>query len=696
MKKMKSIVSVALVFLIMASWFPVNSFATELTVQSTVNSDISEEQTNLNETASISEENSAESGLQIDSPEESLLTTLEAQPEPEYDESIENQIVVIYKNANESVETLDLQSGEVVAGESVSDWVDVIELKDEETAEQAIELLSQNPNVLSVEKNAVIQASSLPNDPYILDGSAWQFEKIGADKIWEDLNSADEIVVAVIDTGLNTSHPDLAGRITSGYDYVEGSSAVTDLSGHGTMVSGCVAASVNNGIGVSGSAVSANVKIAPYRTGGQYVGDKTLYISHIVAAIMAAADRSDVSVINMSFGTDTSYPTIQSSVAYAVSKGKVLVASAGNGGASANAGSYIYPASFDGVISVAATDSSDGHPSFSQYNDKVDISAPGSSVYTTTRNGLYGTATGTSFSAPIVAGAAALLMSLDETMTATDVETVLKETALDLGTVGKDNYFGYGRIQLDQAVAAVTSEKPLSGISLSQTSMTLLAGNSKGLELAYSPVNTTDNKTVSWTSSDEAVASVDTDGKVTAISAGTATITATVGSFSASCMVTVKQDLLEIGVTYQTHVQNEGWQDWVADGALSGTTGKSLRLEGIHITVDDNGADLGVSYKTHVENYGWMNWAADGALSGTTGQSLRLEGIQIELTGADADLYDIYYQVHAQNIGWLDWAKNGESSGTAGYGYRLEGIKIVVVPVGDPAPGATARPFIEK
>jgi uncharacterized protein YjdB len=666
MKKMKSIVSGLLIFMILAGSFPLNTFAAELT------------------------------SLTSETDQSNILTTLETEAQPEYDESVDNQIVVIYKEANESVETLDLTTDEVVAGESVSDRVDVIELKDQAATDEAIAEISQNPNVLSVEKNGVIEASSLPSDPYILDGSAWQFEKIGADAIWEDVNSSQEIVVAVIDTGLNTSHPDLAGRITTGYDYMENTSAVTDLSGHGTMVSGCVAAAVNNDIGVSGSAVSANVKIAPYRTGGQYVGDKNLYISYIAAAIMAAADRSDVSVINMSFGTYSAYDSIANSVAYAVSKGKVLVASAGNEGASSNGGKYVYPASYDGVISVAATDSSDGHPSFSQYNDKVDLSAPGSSVYTTTRSGAYGTASGTSFAAPIVAGAAALLMSLDETLTASQVEDILKDTALDLGTAGKDNYFGYGRIQLDQAVEVVTGEKPLSGIGLSQTSMTLLAGNARSLTVTYSPVNTTENKTVDWSSSDPSIASVDENGNVTGISAGTATIFATVGSFTASCQVKVTDAITDIDISYQTHVQNVGWQSWVTDGAISGTTGQSLRLEGIHIAIDDNGADVGVRYKTHVQNMGWMDWAADGALSGTTGQSLRLEAIQIELTGDDADLYDVYYQVHAQNFGWLDWAKNGDSSGTAGYGCRLEGIKIVVVPKGDPAPGTTDNAFVEK
>lgn len=666
MKKLKSIVSSLLIFMILAGSFPLNTFAAELT------------------------------SLTSETDQSNILTTLETEAQPEYDESVDNQIVVIYKEANESVETLDLTTDEVVAGESVSDRVDVIELKDQAATDEAIAEISQNPNVLSVEKNGVIEASSLPSDPYILDGSAWQFEKIGADAIWEDVNSSQEIVVAVIDTGLNTSHPDLAGRITTGYDYMENTSAVTDLSGHGTMVSGCVAAAVNNDIGVSGSAVSANVKIAPYRTGGQYVGDKNLYISYIAAAIMAAADRSDVSVINMSFGTYSAYDSIANSVAYAVSKGKVLVASAGNEGASSNGGKYVYPASYDGVISVAATDSSDGHPSFSQYNDKVDLSAPGSSVYTTTRSGAYGTASGTSFAAPIVAGAAALLMSIDDSLTAGNVETLLKDTALDLGSPGKDNYFGYGRIQLDQAVAVVKSEKPLTGIALSQTSMSLLAGNTNGLSVVYSPVNTTESKTVSWSSSDPSIASVDSDGNVTGVSAGSATITATVGDFSSACTVNVVESLIDIGINYQTHVQNVGWQAWVSDGALSGTTGRGLRLEGIHIDIADNGADVGVQYKTHVENIGWMNWASDGALSGTTGQSLRLEAIQIELTGTDAGLYDVYYQVHAQNFGWLDWAKNGDSSGTAGFGCRLEGIKIVVVPKGDPAPGTTDNAFVKK
>lgn len=144
-------------------------------------------------------------------------------------------------------------------------------------------------------------------------------------------------------------------------------------------------------------------------------------------------------------------------------------------------------------------------------------------------------------------------------------------------------------------------------------------------------------------------------------------------------------------VSYCTHVQNVGWQNYVGDGEMSGTEGKSYRLEGIKIKLDAQGYDLGISYQTHIQNIGWeadtsAGWKASDAISGTEGISYRLEAIQIKLTGADAEKYDIYYQVHAQNMGWLGWAKNGESAGTAGFGYRLEGIRIVIVPVGSAVP----------
>ena len=147
-------------------------------------------------------------------------------------------------------------------------------------------------------------------------------------------------------------------------------------------------------------------------------------------------------------------------------------------------------------------------------------------------------------------------------------------------------------------------------------------------------------------------------------------------------------------ISYQTHVQDYGWQSWKSNGEVSGTVGQSKRLEGININLSNiNGS---IEYKTHVQDIGWQDWKSNGQMSGTSGQSKRLEAIQIKLSGEAANQYDVYYRVHAQDYGWLDWAKNGESAGTEGYSKRLEGIQIVLVKKGESAPGSTSRPFICK
>ena len=147
-------------------------------------------------------------------------------------------------------------------------------------------------------------------------------------------------------------------------------------------------------------------------------------------------------------------------------------------------------------------------------------------------------------------------------------------------------------------------------------------------------------------------------------------------------------------ISYQTHVQDYGWQSWKSNGEVSGTVGQSKRLEGISIKLSNiNGS---IEYKTHVQDIGWQDWKSNGQMSGTTGQSKRLEAIKVKLSGEAANQYDVYYRVHAQDYGWLDWAKNGESAGTAGYSYRLEGIQIVLVPKDGNAPGSTSKHYYNK
>lgn len=147
-------------------------------------------------------------------------------------------------------------------------------------------------------------------------------------------------------------------------------------------------------------------------------------------------------------------------------------------------------------------------------------------------------------------------------------------------------------------------------------------------------------------------------------------------------------------INYATHVQNEGWQSKVKDGKMSGTEGKSYRLEGIKI--ESGIAGVGVEYTTHVQDIGWQDYVKDGVMSGTSARSLRLEAIKIRLTGENAAKYDVYYRVHAQNVGWMGWASNDAESGTAGFGYRLEGIEIKIVEKGSPAPGSIVNPFLQN
>ncbi len=150
-------------------------------------------------------------------------------------------------------------------------------------------------------------------------------------------------------------------------------------------------------------------------------------------------------------------------------------------------------------------------------------------------------------------------------------------------------------------------------------------------------------------------------------------------------------------ISYMTHVQSLGWQDWRENGAESGTHGQSKRLEAVRICLDPvSSLSGGVEYRTHVQTYGWLDWVKDGAESGTMGQGKRMEAIQIRLTGDMAERYDIYYRVHCQTFDWTGWAKNGEPAGSEGYAKRLEAIQIRLIQKGGEAPGDTENAYREN
>jgi len=149
---------------------------------------------------------------------------------------------------------------------------------------------------------------------------------------------------------------------------------------------------------------------------------------------------------------------------------------------------------------------------------------------------------------------------------------------------------------------------------------------------------------------------------------------------------------------YSGHVQSIGNTSAVIGGQTLGTVGKSLRIEGIKISLDTSGNNVvsgGITYRTHVQNIGWQGWQSNGEYAGTTGQSLRVEAIQIKLTGDAVKYFDVYYRTQVQGYGWLGWAKNGQSSGTSNCSYRMEAIQIKLVAKTQAAPGSTANYYRE-
>ena len=158
--------------------------------------------------------------------------------------------------------------------------------------------------------------------------------------------------------------------------------------------------------------------------------------------------------------------------------------------------------------------------------------------------------------------------------------------------------------------------------------------------------------------------------------------------------VTVEPKEAVPDVSYKSHISGIGWEPtFTSNGSISGTTGQSRRLEALRVSLP-NSENLGIEYRSHVQNEGWQDWVSDGAISGTTGKGLQIEAVELMLTGDGASSYDLYYRVHASNFGWLGWTSNGSTAGTTGWSYAVEAIQIVIVKKGDAAPGDTAGAYV--
>ena len=309
--------------------------------------------------------------------------------------------------------------------------------------DEIIRALQIDPDVEYVEPDYVASINLVPNDPYY-SSYQWHLPKIAAPAAWDVTTGQTNVRIAVIDSGVDPSTPDLSGRLLgNGYDFVNFDNDPRDDNGHGTAVAGTAAASGNNGQGVA--SVAWGVSILPIKVMG---ADGNGSYSAIASGINYAATNG-ARIINLSLGGTSSSRTLQDAVKFAWSRGAVVIAAAGNNGTT----NPVYPAAYTECVAVSAINSSDTITSWSSRGSYVDICAPGENIATTGTNGAYVAMSGTSFSSPIVSGVAALAASLNPTLNNTNIVNLLRSTADDLGTAGVDTLYGSGRVNASKVVA---------------------------------------------------------------------------------------------------------------------------------------------------------------------------------------------------------------------------------------------------
>lgn len=344
--------------------------------------------------------------------------------------------------------------------------------------DDAVAKLAKVDSVEVAEPNRYRVTQVIPNDARY--GEQWGLPKINAPTAWERTKGDASVVVAVVDTGVDRNHPELAGLLVPGYDMVDLGPNPTppygwrfegDFSGrdsdpvdevnHGTHVAGTIAAATDNRVGVAG--VTWKCRIQPVKALTRMVNIKTGEVRgvgtsvDIAAAIQWAADHG-AKVINLSLGSSSPTEVERNAVAYAISRDVVVVAAMGNNGSSRPS----YPAAFDGVISVGAIDSTDRKATFSQTGPHIDVVAPGVAILSTVPGGGYGNMSGTSMASPHVAGVAALIRSVKPEASVAEVTDIIRSTARALRTKPTDpvpnNDYGWGLVD---AAAAVAKAKPL-------------------------------------------------------------------------------------------------------------------------------------------------------------------------------------------------------------------------------------------
>ena len=346
-----------------------------------------------------------------------------------------------------------------------------------------VEKLSRHPNIKFAELDRRVAIEATANDPYY--GSEYHLPLVGVPAAWDTTQGAG-VTIAILDSGVDTTHPDLVPNLLPGYNANDRTTNVADICGHGTAVAGVAAGTTNNGIGVAG--VAGQARILPVQiahinpTDGKCYG----YYSTIADGIIYAADNG-ARVANVSYGGLPSSSAVVSAARYMQSKGGVVVISAGNNGIDEG----FTPNT--AMVAVSATNRYDTRTSWSSYGSFVTLAAPGEGIYTTSKGSQYGAWNGTSFSSPLTAGVVALMMSANPALPGSEVERLLYATAKDIGTVGRDTYYGYGRVDAARAVAASVAAIPAPDTTAPTATITSPAPSVTVSGVATVDVSATDN-----------------------------------------------------------------------------------------------------------------------------------------------------------------------------------------------------------
>ena len=299
--------------------------------------------------------------------------------------------------------------------------------------------LASRPDVEFAELDRIVRPAEVtPNDPWFAN---WEghLKRIQAPAAWSTTTGSPNVVIAILDTGVDATHEDLVSKLVPGWNSNNNNSNTSDVSGHGTAVAGTAAAASNNGMGVA--SVCWGCMIMPVRV-SDASGNATY--SAIASGLTWAADHG-ARVANISYIVSDS-SVVTSAAQYFQSKGGVVASSAGNYSTFSNSSDNPY------ILTVSATDQSDVIYDYSNTGKNIDLAAPGDS-FSTQMGGGYVSTGGTSYSSPIVAGVAALVMSANPSLSGAQVQNVLKESADDLGALGWDSTYGSGRVNAARAVS---------------------------------------------------------------------------------------------------------------------------------------------------------------------------------------------------------------------------------------------------